>query len=146
VVAYLDSSVVLRYILSGENDIAQALACNRVVSSELLEIECRRVIQRCRMQGELDDAGTAEASARLDAVLAGMSLIALSREVKRRAMGAFPVIVKALDALHLASALVVAEKLEGEVLLLFSHGEAMNRCARVLGFAAPLAGGGPTAS
>jgi len=53
-------------------------------------------------------------------------------------MGAFPVSVKTLDALHLASALVVAEKLEDETLLVFSHDEGMNRCARVLGFATPL--------
>jgi hypothetical protein len=138
VVAYLDSSVVLRHILHGEKAIAQALACDRAVSSELVEIECRRVIQRCRLQGELDDAGTAEASTRLDAVLSGLSLVALSRSVKRRAMGAFPVVVKTLDALHLASALAIAEMLEGETLLVFSHDEAMNRCARVLGFAAPL--------
>ena len=139
-VAYLDSSVVLRHILRGEAVISQALACDRVVSSELLEIECRRVIQRCRLQGELDDAGTAEASARLDTVLAGISLLALSRSVKRRAMGAFPVSVKTLDALHLASALVLAEHLGDEIVLLFSHDESMNRCARVLGFAAPLGG------
>lgn len=137
-VAYLDPSVALRHILKGEAAISQALACDRVVSSELLEIECRRVLHRYRMQGELDDEGMAEASARLDAVLAGISLIALSRSVKRRAMGAFPVSVKTLDALHLASALVLAEKLGDESLLLFSHDESMNRCARVLGFAAPL--------
>lgn len=139
-VAYLDSSVALRHILKGEAAIAQALACDRVVSSELLEIECRRVIQRCRLQGELDDEGMAEASARLDVVLAGLSLIALSRSVKRRAMGAFPASVKTLDALHLASVLVLAEKLGEESLLVFSHDDALNRCARILGFAAPLAG------
>jgi hypothetical protein len=90
------------------------------------------------MQLELDDAGMEEASARLDAVLAGVSLVALSKSVKRRAMGAFPVSVKTLDALHLASALVLAEKLGDETLLLFSHDESMNRCARVLGFGSPL--------
>jgi PIN domain len=140
VVAYLDSSVVLRHVLRGETAISQALVCGRVVSSELLEIECRRVIQRCRMQGEFDDAGLAEATVRLDAVLAGISLLAFSSSVKRRAMGAFPVSVKTLDALHLASALVLAEKLGDETVLLFSHDEGMNRCARVLGFAVPLAG------
>ncbi len=139
-VAYLDSSVILRHILRGEAAISQALACERVVSSELAEIECRRVIQRCRLQGQLDDKGMAQASVRLDAVLAGISLIALSRAVKRRAMGAFPVSVKTLDALHLASALVLAEKLEDEALILYSYDEGMNRCARVLGFAAPLGG------
>jgi len=80
----------------------------------------------------------AKASARLDDVLSGISLIALSSSVKKRAMGAFPVSVKTLDALHLASALVLSEKLEGEMILAFSYDESMNRCARILGFATPL--------
>ena len=40
--AYLDSSVLLRHILLGEEPIRQALALPRVASSELIEIECRR--------------------------------------------------------------------------------------------------------
>ena len=49
-VAYLDSSVVLRYILLGEATIRHALAFPRVVSSELIEIECRRVLHRYRLR------------------------------------------------------------------------------------------------
>ena len=45
-VAYLDSSVILRHILLGEEPIRHALAFPRVVSSELTEIECRRVLHR----------------------------------------------------------------------------------------------------
>lgn len=57
-------------------------------------------------------------------------------------MDAFPVVVKTLDALHLASALAYAESYldseSDETLLVFSHDEARNRCARALGFATPL--------
>lgn len=137
-VSYLDSSVVLRHILNGEGGIRHALAADKVVSSELLEIECRRVIHRCRMQGELDDSGVVRAGARLDALLRGVSLIGLSSEIKKRAMGAFPVGIKTLDALHLASVLVLSEKLPDQEILVFSNDAAMNRCARALGFAAPL--------
>lgn len=137
-VGYLDSSVALRHILLGEAAIEHALAADRVVSSELLEIECRRVIHRCRMQGDLDDTGVVTAADRLDVLLRGVSLIGLSREIKKRAMGAFPVGVKTLDALHLASALVLSEKLPDEKVVVFSHDAALNRCARALGFPAPL--------
>ena len=137
-VGYLDTSVVLRHILQGEASIRHALQCGRVISSELLEIESRRVIHRLRMEGGLDDGGFVLAVERLDKLLSGVSLLALSPRVKKRAMGAFPVSVKTLDALHLASALVYAETMPAETLLVFSHDTALNRCARALGFAAPL--------
>ena len=138
-VAYIDSSLALRHILLGETAIEHALACGSVVSSELMEIECRRVIHRCRLQGELDDAGMVTATLRLEKLLRGMSLIELSPTVKKRAMDAFPVNIKTLDALHLSSALVFAEITNGEKPLLFSHDTSMNRCAIALGFIAPLA-------
>ena len=140
-VAYLDSSVILRHILLGETAIEHAFAVGRVVSSELLEIECRRVLHRYRLNGDLDDDGLLEARERLDSVLAGVTLLALTERVKARAMDAFPVFVRTLDALHLASALVYAERSadteSNETILLFSHDEAMNRCARALAFGTP---------
>ncbi len=137
-VAYLDSSVVLRHILLGELAIRQALACGRVVSSELIEIECRRVIQRCRLQGELDDEGLITAMDRLTQVLRGMSLVKLSDPVKKRSMEAFPVSVKTLDALHLSSTVLLAEREPETAVLVYSHDLGMNRCARALGFQTPL--------
>jgi hypothetical protein len=47
-VGYLDSSVLLRHILLGDAGIKQVLACDRIISSELLEIECHRVLHRYR--------------------------------------------------------------------------------------------------
>lgn len=141
-VAYLDSSVVLRHILLGEIAIEHAFAVERVVASELLEIECRRVLHRYRLNGDLGDESLPQALERLDRVLAGVTLLALTQRVKKRAMEAFPVVVRTLDALHLASAIVYAESCtdtgSDETLLLFSHDEAMNRCARALGLATPL--------
>ena len=141
-VGYLDSSVVLRHILLGDIAIEHVFACERVVTSELLEIECRRVLHRYRLNGDLDDHGYVDAVARLDAALAGVALLALTGWVKRRAMDAFPVVVRTLDALHLASALAYAEgylnRDEQEQLLVFSHDAGMNRCAAALGFGAPL--------
>ncbi|MDZ7792194.1 MAG: PIN domain-containing protein [Spirochaetia bacterium] len=136
-VAYVDTSVLLRHILLGDSSIKHVLACERIISSELLEIESRRVIHRYRIDGEIDDEGFIQANTRLNAVLSGISLLALSSAVKRRAMGAFPVHVKTLDALHLASALVYADTSSGQTVLLFSFDTGMNRCAYALGFTAP---------
>ena len=136
-VAYLDSSVLLRHILLGEEPIRHALAFPRVVSSELIEIECRRVLHRCRLASELDDETLAVARERLDAVLAGIDLLEMSTQIKQRAMDPFPVHVRTLDALHIATALAVGEDVGG--IALFSHDTGMNRCARCLGLTAALA-------
>jgi hypothetical protein len=90
------------------------------------------------MQGDLDDQETATAVARLEALLRGISLIGLSAEIKKRAMEAYPVSVKTLDALHIASALRYADRFPDEQVLVFSHDAAFNRCARALGFNVPL--------
>ena len=134
--AYLDSSVLLRHILLGEESIRHALEFPRVVSSELIEIECRRVLHRCRLAGELTDESLAVARERLDEVLAGIDLLEMSRQIKQRAMDPFPVNVRTLDALHVATALLVGEDAGG--VALFSHDEGMNRCARSLGINAVL--------
>ena len=135
-VAYLDSSVLLRHILLGEEPIRHALEFPRVVSSELIEIECRRVLHRCRLTGELTDETLTVARERLDEVLAGIDLLEMSRQIKQRAMDPFPVNVRTLDALHVATALMVGEDAGG--VALFSHDEGMNRCARSLGINAAL--------
>lgn len=140
-VAYIDSSALLRYILLGDLGMRHAMGFPRMASSELLEIECRRAIGRCRLHNELDDAALVLALDRLDRTLEMVDLIELDGSVKRRAMGSFPVVVKTLDALHLATALALAEA-EAERpggVQVFSYDRAMNLCARALGLGAPLA-------
>lgn len=139
-VAYLDSSVALRHILLGMSTVEHAFACERVVTSELLQIECRRVLHRYRLNGDLDDQGYLDGVTRLKTLLAGVAVLALTERVKTRAGESFPVVVKTLDALHVATALVYADTYVGgdDRLLVFSHDAAMNRCAAALGFATPL--------
>lgn len=136
-VGYLDSSVLLRHILLGDEKIRKVFACTQVISSELLEIECRRVIHRYRLTGELDDEGFITASNRLSQILQGISILILSPAVKKRAGEAFPVIIKTLDAIHLSSALIFAAARPADSLQIFSHDQGINRCARALGFSTP---------
>jgi predicted nucleic acid-binding protein len=136
--AYLDSSVLLRYLLLGEITLKHAQEFPRLVSSELLEIECRRVLLRCRMEGSLNDETLIEAVGRLEDVLTSIDLLELSAPVKKRAMEAFPIHVKTLDALHVASALQLLSEVPAETITLFSHDRTVNLCARALGFQAAL--------
>lgn len=138
-VAYLDSSVVLRYLLVGDTELRRAMEYSRLVSSELLEIECRRTINRCRMQNELSDNTLVQALGRLDETLQMIDMIELDGNIKHRAMDSFPVVVKTLDALHLSTVLALAKEENENEVHVFSHDKAMNLCARALGFKTPLA-------
>lgn len=138
-VAYLDSSVLLRHILLGDSGVEHVFAVGKVISSELLEIECKRVLHRYRLQNDLDDDGFIEASYRLEQVLNAVSIIRLSSKVKKKATEAFPVVIKTLDALHLSSALIFQDTRVEASLLIFSYDSGMNRCAKALGFAVPFA-------
>jgi predicted nucleic acid-binding protein len=136
--AYMDSSLVLRYLLAGEETIRHALEFPRIISSELLDIECRRVFFRCRLAGELDDSGFVEVVNIYEELLDGISLIDLSTAVRQRAREAFPLNLRTLDALHLSTALIFRKAEAEESLQIFAHDEGMNLCARALGFGAPL--------
>lgn len=132
-VAYLDSSMVLRHILPGEEDIEAAFQCEKVITSELLEIECRRVLHRYRLQNELDDDTYVVAVKRLRAILDSTSILALTPSIKQRASGSFPVVIKTLDALHVSSALEYIDTFGPANLTLFSHDTGLNRCAVAMG-------------
>jgi hypothetical protein len=138
VVAYLDSSVVLQYVLAGDISIKYVMEYPRIVSSELLEIECSRVFQGCRLGGELTDETLVIATTRLQEVLEGIDILELSAPIKKRASQSFPISIKTLDALHLSTALLLHRELPEELIALFSNDRTMNLCAQAMGFSVPL--------
>ena len=137
-IAYVDTSVVLRFILEGDIAIHHAFEATRTLASELLLIESRRVLERHRLNGELDDEKLAEAVARLFELYACFEVWSLSDAIKKRAGGPFPTVVGTLDALHLATALEALAGQADSILALFSYDRQMNLCAKALGFATPL--------
>ena len=136
-VAYLDSSLVLRALLQGDSGIDQVWTLSDIFSSELLAVECRRAIFREHLQQKLDDEKMLDLFHRLHAILARLQILELDAAIKRRAGEAFPVHVKTLDAMHLATALAVAQEYPDQVVAVFSYDAGMNRAAKVLGLAAP---------
>lgn len=82
-------SLALRRFLSG---------CERVVSSELAEVELKRVARRHQR---------AAVSGRVEDVLGRIDLIVLTAEIRKRAALVDPPQLKSLDAIHLATALAL---------------------------------------
>lgn len=130
---YVDSSVVLRHILNDDPALRSAASSAAVGSSDLLSIECQRVLQRERMAGHLDDRQFADAAVLLEHILERLTLIELGPAVKRRAAGPFPTVIGTLDAIHLASALLWLETEPGTELRILTQDKQLALCARSLG-------------
>jgi predicted nucleic acid-binding protein len=130
---YVDSSIVLRYILNDDPALKTAKASDAVGSSDLLVIECQRVLQRERMAAHLDDQQYAECVALLEDILGQLHLIEIGPAVKRRAAGPFPTVIGTLDAIHLASALLWADAEPENQVAIVTLDKQLALCARTLG-------------
>jgi predicted nucleic acid-binding protein len=136
---YVDSSALLRSILKRDDSLEPARPCERVASSELLWVECSRVLQRYRLERLLDDEGYSSALMLLERFMEGIAVISLDAEVVKRAAGPFPTVIGTLDALHLASALLWREAEPGPELRLLTYDRQLELCAGTQGIRSLLA-------
>lgn len=132
-IVYLDSSAVLRVLLGQGKTLPGWGRWKRAYSSEILGVEARRVLDRLRLEGALDDEGLAEAHAALERTERAIGRIAVTRVVLGRASQPMGTAVKTLDAIHLASALLFQE-LRGARLVFATHDAQQAMAARALGF------------
>lgn len=106
---YAESSAVLAWLLEQEQHdiVVSALEqAELVIASDLTLIECDRVLIRAIALKEIRESDAVQRQARLNAVSARWTLLAIEEEVIERARRPFPVEpVRTLDALHIASAL-----------------------------------------
>jgi predicted nucleic acid-binding protein len=133
---YAESSAVLAWLL-GEvtgSRVREALRrAELVFASDLVLIECDRVLIRAVTLGEIDEATAANRRAHLNTATAHWHMYRLSLDVVERARRAFPVEpVRTLDAIHLASALTVRSTIPGVELL--SLDDRIRRAGEQLGF------------
>jgi predicted nucleic acid-binding protein len=106
VIAYLDTSALLRLVLGEAGALDDLRSCDGFVSSELLAVESLRAIDRLRLRGVLS---VEEAASRRETAmewLEAVDLVLLQRPILARASEPLPTPLGTLDALHLATALV----------------------------------------
>jgi len=130
---YVDSSVVLKSLLNGDPAMSGLAHAEQVGASDLLEIECKRVLQRERLESHLDDQQYSESLVLLDAMLDHLHVIELGPAVKRRAAGSFPTVLGALDAIHLASALLWRDTEPHTQIRILTYDTQLATCARAVG-------------
>jgi uncharacterized protein len=104
---YFDSSVVLRVVLGERGRLKEWLRTSEAVTSEITRVECLRALDRLRLEGGMVDRELARRRATALSVLSGFEQVRLNRAVLERAADPFPVKIRSLDALHVASALLV---------------------------------------
>lgn len=129
---YVDSSVLLRVVLGEPGRLRVWQRVTAAVASELILLECLRTIDRARIQLRLEDE---EVAYRRAAVLEGIeafSLVPVGPPVLERAAEPFPTILGSLDAIHLASALLVRDQFDD--LSLATHDHELAVAARAVGF------------
>jgi predicted nucleic acid-binding protein len=102
------------------------------MSSELLRVECLRTIDRARIDSGLTDEEVSRHRADLFGAIEAVSLVPLGPGVLDRAAEPFPTQLGTLDAIHLASALVVRDRY-GD-LIFATHDRALGVAARAMGF------------
>ncbi|HJW69567.1 MAG TPA: PIN domain-containing protein [Candidatus Binatia bacterium] len=133
---YAESSSVLRWLLdeARADEIHGLLrGATKVVCSRLTLVETRRVIRRAVAETLLDEVGGMAILEVLARAAAGWAVLEVSRDVAERAEGSFPVEpVRTLDALHLASALLLRQALPD--LRLLSSDDRVRANGRRLGF------------
>ncbi len=92
---YLDSSVALAHLLAEDRFPTEELWQHQLVSSRLLEYEVWNRIHARRLDRSHGDA--------VRALIGSVALLELAPQVLARALDPFPIPVRTLDALHLAS-------------------------------------------
>lgn len=133
---YAETSAVLRWLFneSGGEAIRTLFAtAQQVVSSRLTLIETRRVVHRAERDGRLSAAECADVLAVFAQAAATWAILEISDQVARRAEEGFPSEpVRTLDAIHLASALLLRQSFPA--LLVVSADERVRTNAAFLGF------------
>ena len=135
---YLDTSVVLSALLEHADVLRSLEGEPEVGSSRLLWIEVSSVIYRSLQTARLDPITATEVRHDFAHVAGGIHQIQLLEQVLRRASGPYPLNIRTLDAIHLASAeLWLGEDAPSNVAA-WSYDKQMNLCAAQLGFTTPL--------
>ena len=120
---YVDASAVLRVVFAEEGPAVPLGGDERVVSSQLVEVESFRAVDRERLLGRLNDEEAARKRKELGDFLGMLDLAAIDAAVIARARSPFGINVRALDAIHVATAEILISEAGGEPLEFWTHDE-----------------------
>ena len=132
-IAYIDSTVVLRIVFSQPGKLAEWKDIVRGVASGLVETECLRTIDRLRLTASLSDEEIAQRREAVYRLMEAFEVVEPTTVVLRRAAQPLPTPLGTLDSIHLATAVLWQES-RGTELVLTTHDRALATAARASGF------------
>lgn len=132
-IAYLDSSVILRVVLGQPGKLAEWASVLLGVTSGLAEVECLRTMDRLRLLGELTAEEAVSGREAIYRIIEALEVVELSSAVMRRASQPLSTPLGTLDAIHLATADLWRE-VRGKVPVVATHDKALALAARANGF------------
>ncbi len=131
-IAYLDSSVLLREMLGQPNKLKEWPKVETGVASAMVEVECLRTLDRLRLRVGLSDQDLADRLEVVHRLMDKLTLIEPVEAVLKRAAHPLPTPLGTLDAIHLATAMLWTET-RGEALVMATHDQALATAARASG-------------
>ncbi len=134
-IAYLDSSVLLRVVLGQKNRLREWKSVRRGVASALVEVECLRTLDRLRIRQGIGDEEIVLRREAFYRLIEEIEIVEPTRPILHRASLPLPVPLGTLDALHLATALLWRERREAD-LVMATHDAALATAARACGLRA----------
>jgi predicted nucleic acid-binding protein len=102
---YLDSSVIVRVVLSEPNALSTWREIDFAVASAITRAECFRTIDRLRVLEILTGAEAESKRADVEKILTAVELLPVTDHVLRRVGEPLPILLRTLDAIHLVTAL-----------------------------------------
>jgi predicted nucleic acid-binding protein len=132
VIAYVDTSALLRLVLREPGALEDLRSCESLVSSELTVVESLRTIDRLRLQGALSAEDAASRRDTATEWLEAVDLVLLQRPILARASEPFPTPLGTLNAVHLSTALVWQDRV-GRRLVMATHDRDLALAARSFG-------------
>ena len=131
-IAYVDSSVLLRVILGQRDALKEWGRLTQGVASALVELECLRTLDRLRVSQGLTDEMIAQRRVAVYRLLEAMEIVEITYPVLARAAQPLPTALGTLDAIHLATALLWKEQ-TGKELSMATHDVALAIAAKASG-------------
>ena len=131
-IAYVDSSVLLRLVFGSPGALSEWRAVDRAVVSALVEVEFLRTIGRLRLVERLGDEEVSRRREAVFRVLETCEVVDVTAGVLARAAQPSPTALGTLDAIHLATATLWREA-TGEEIVMATHDAALALAARAAG-------------
>jgi uncharacterized protein len=131
-IAYVDSSVLLRVALGQPNALPEWRDIERGVSSALVTTESLRTLDRVRLRVNFSDIEVARRRATILSLIDSLELVEIDSVVLERAAQPMPTELGTLDAIHLASALLWKDALGADPVMV-THDKALALAAQAHG-------------